>query len=57
MVPHAAFDLLKSPGEEGFFTVINTSVVVYPGGSTARPLDVPVCGFDGMKCRKPPEGE
>ena len=53
MVPQARFDLLKKPGEAGYFTILNGTQVIFPGGSTKKPRDVPLCGFDGTLCPPP----
>ncbi|KAK3709909.1 hypothetical protein QZH41_020028, partial [Actinostola sp. cb2023] len=50
LVPTFIVDLLKKPGEPGYFIVLNDTKQIWPGGGTTVPVDEPRCGFDGSKC-------
>lgn len=53
-VPIVEIDQTKPQNES---VKIFTSSVVWPGGTTAVPLNEPRCGFHGEKCVVPPTGK
>ena len=53
-VPIVEIDQTKPQNES---VKIFTLSVVWPGGTTAVPLDEPKCGFHGEKCVVPPTGK